>query len=394
MLFQILDDKKDCLGIFTEGKFYYGDLRDSFSQTWDWSPHLSLGEYEFAKIYAGGQSLDQVCPEDLKDRYEIYKNKIRSFIKASSIAKINLEDICLFDIIPEQHLMHWCQVKNEICQYVFDNYKKPANHKFLSELSQMVFEISQRGVNIDHNRLYSHAKTDYKAKTLWDKFGTQNPPIMYNIWGTKTGRLSTLENSFPILNLKKEIADIVVPKNNCFLQFDYNGAEIRTLLSISGKEQPKMDIHEWNIENIYRGIGTRKKAKQRFFAWLYNPNSNDHLTDRFYDRQKILERYYYDGKVHTPMGRSIETDDFHALNYFLQSTSSDNCIKQAIKISKYLKGRKSFLHSVVHDSITIDLHAEDRNLVYHIRELFEDTELGIFPSSMYFSKNYRDFEGV
>ena len=82
------------------------------------------------------------------------------------------------------------------------------------------------------------------------------------------------------------------------------------------------------------------------------------------------------------------------LNYFLQSTSSDNCLKQAIKISKYLKGRKSFLHSVVHDSITIDLHAEDRKMIHQLRELFEHTELGIFPSSMYFSKNYRDFEGV
>ena len=394
MLFQILDDKKDCLGIYANTEFYYGDLKEVFSKTWDWSPHLKSSDYEYARLYCEGKSLDEVCPDDLRDRYEIYRDKIKAFIKAISTSKINLDEVCLFDMIPEKHLLDWCQVKNEICDYVFKNYDKPLNHKFLSDLSQMVYEIGRRPVKINHNKLYSYAKSDLKAKSLWSRFGGQNPSIMYNIWGTKTGRLSSMENSFPILNLKKQIADIVEPTNKCFLQLDYNGAEIRTLLSVAGKEQPKTDIHEWNIENIYRGIGTRKKAKQRFFAWLYNPNSTDHLTDRFYDREKILQKYYHGGCVHTPMGRSIETDDFHALNYFLQSTSSDNCLKQAIKISKYLKGKRSFLHSVVHDSIVIDLAAEDRGIVQNICELFEDTELGIFPSSMYFSKNYRDFQEV
>ena len=394
MLFQILDDKKDCLGIYSGDEFYYGSLRDSFTKTWDWSPHLDSKDYEFARIFANGKTLDQVCPEHLKDRFNIYKNKIKAFIKAASIAKIKISDICLFDIIPEQHLRHWCQIKNEICMHVFETHNKPANHKFLSDLSEMVHEISNREVKIDQNKLYSYAQNDYKAKTLWTKFGGQKSYISYNIWGTKTGRLSTIENTFPILNLKKEIADVVVPTNNMFIQFDFNGAEIRTLLSLSGKEQPKEDIHNWNIENVYRGIGTRAKAKQRFFAWLYNPNSQDHLTNRFYDRDKILAKYYHDGRVHTPMGRIIEADDFHALNYILQSTSSDNCLIQAIKISKFLTGRKSFVHSVVHDSLTIDLHKDDKDMIAQIREIFEDTSLGIFPSSMYFSKNYKDFQEV
>ena len=394
MLFQILDDKKDCLGIYSNNEFYYGNLKESFQATWDWSPHLAGKEYNYARIYCGGKTLEEICPDNLVDRYEIHRDKIKSFIKAVSIAKIHIDEVCLFDLIPERHLLHWCQVKNEICEFIFKNYKKPANHKFLSDLSEMVYNIEQQPVIINNNRLFSYSKSDYKAKTLWDKFAGKNAYISYNIWGTKTGRLSTKENSFPILNLKKEIADVVIPKNNMFVQLDFNGAEIRTLLSLSGKQQPAEDIHTWNIENVYRGIGTREKAKQRFFAWLYNPNSKDHLTDRFYDRDKILTKYYYDGRVYTPMGRIIESDDFHALNYLLQSVSSDNCLKQAIKIYKLLKGKKSFVHSVVHDSITIDLHKDDRNLVSQIQEIFEDTELGIFPSSMYFSKNYKDMEMV
>ena len=394
MLFQILDDKKDCLGIFAQDKFYYGSLRDSFKQTWDWSPHLTDNDYDYAKLYCGGQTLDQVCPDDLKDRYKIYKNKIGSFIKAISIAKINISDICLFDMIPEYHLLHWCQIKNEICESIFMNYKKPANHKFLSDLSELVYQIKQRPVKIDQNRLYYYSKDDYKAKTLWKRFGGLEPSISYNIWGTVTGRLATMENTFPILNLKKTIADIVTPTNHTFVQLDFNGAEIRSLLSLSGKEQPAGDIHEWNMTNIYRDFGTRAKAKQRFFAWLYNPTSQDYLTERFYNREEVLKKYYSNGIISTPFGREIESDGFHALNYLLQSTSSDNCLMQVIKLNKFLHGRKSFVHSVVHDSVTIDFHRDDREILIQLKEIFEDTRLGIFPSSLQLGKNYRDLEEV
>ena len=394
MLFQILDDKKDCLGIYSDQKFYYGKLKHSFSKTWDWSPHLDHSNYDFAKIWCGGKSLEEVCPDHLIDRYEIYRGKIKAFIKSADIAKINLEDICLFDMIPERHLTHYCQIKNEICEFIFKAYERPENHNFLANLSHLVSDISEKKVNINQNKLFKYSNTDFKAKTLWKSFGGRQAQIKYNMWGTVTGRLSTLEGSFPILNLKKDIADVVIPTNNMFVQLDFNGAEIRTLLSLSGKEQPKEDIHNWNIENVYRGIGTRDKAKQRFFAWLYNPHSQDHLTSRFYNREQILEKFYINGIISTPMGRKIESDNFHALNYLLQSTSSDNCIQQAIKINKFLKGRKSFVHSVVHDSITIDLHKDDKNIIVQLKEIFEDTMLGNFPSFLNFGKNYKDFEVV
>ena len=138
-----------------------------------------------------------------------------------------------------------------------------------------------------------------------------------------TGRLTTKPGSFPILNLKKEIADCVVPANDVFVQLDFNGAEIRTLISLAGKEQPEEDIHEWNMKNIYHNITERSKAKQRFFAWLYNPNSNDEETERHYTREQILNKHYNNNLVSTPFGRNIEADDFHALNYLLQSSSSE-----------------------------------------------------------------------
>ena len=171
MIFQILDDKKDCLGLFCSGKFYYGQIERSFEKTWDWSPHLLDDDYEYAKIWCGGKTLEEACPEHLIDRLTVYKKRIKNFVKAASIAKINLDDVCLFDIVPEQSLIHWCQVKNDICQYIFDNNVKPSNHKFLTNLSKLVYEISQNSVVLNHERLFNYQNTDRKARSLWKSFG-------------------------------------------------------------------------------------------------------------------------------------------------------------------------------------------------------------------------------
>lgn len=392
MTFQILDDRQQCFGIYYNGSFIYDKIPDQLDRTWNWSCHLSGRSINYANIWVSGKEIGQVGPLHLQDRYEIYSKKIRSYLRAVSNAKINFDDICLFEVVPQQHLRHYCEIKNEICNWVFENYEKPSNHQFLTNLMEMCHDISQNMPVIDLNCLFRHSKSDRKAYHLFNQVKGQNTPILYDIWGSITGRLTTKSGSFPILNLKKEIADCVVPKNDVFIQLDFNGAEIRTLLSLAEKEQPNQDIHEWNMNNIYHGIDMRSKAKQRFFAWLYNPNSSDHETEKFYNRGDVLKKYYNNGIVSTPFGRKIEADDFHALNYLLQSSSSDNCLHSAIKINKFLKEKKSFVHSVVHDSIIIDLDANDRRVIPTLLELFSDTKLGIFDASVHIGKNLKNFE--
>jgi hypothetical protein len=184
------------------------------------------------------------------------------------------------------------------------------------------------------------------------------------------------------------------PQNDYLVELDYNGAEIRTLLSLSNKPQPSEDIHEFHMKDVYRDFGTRAKAKERFFAWLYNPNSDDYLTERYYDRQSILTSYYRGGCIHTPFGREIETDDFHALNYLLQSTSSDNCLTQVNKIHRFLKDKKSNVAFIVHDSVVIDLSHSERKMLPMLREIFEDTRLGKFKSGLKIGETYGTMKEV
>ncbi len=394
MIFQILDDKERCFGIYRKGEFIYDRLPHDIGRTWNWHPSLAAADISYASIFVGGRSLEDVCPEHLQTRLQKREGKIKAFINSAVNAKIKFDDLCLFNIVPDQHLKHFCETKNEICQWIFDNYEKPQNHGFIVDLQNMISEINKRPVLINQERLLKHSLGDMKAKSLRNFLGGENKPILYDVWGSVTGRLTTKTGSFPIMNLKKELADVVVPKNNVFVQFDLNGAEIRTLLSLSTGDHPREDIHTFNLNNVYSGLGSRDEAKKRFFAWLYNPNSEDYLTEKFYNKTDILKKYYIDGVVNTPLGRKIATDDFHSLNYLLQSSSSDNCMMQCVKINKFLKQAKSFVHSVVHDSLTIDLDLNDRHLLPQIQEIFEDTQLGWFKSSVHVGHNLKDMTEV
>ena len=233
MIFQILDDRNECYGLYGDGKFTYDRIPDNIWGTWNWDHRLADRNIDYASIYSAGKTLHDVAPESLRHRLEKREGKIKAFVKTALISKLNMKEHCLFDIIPEQHLMHYCEVKNEICQYVFDNYQKPQNHGFMVDLKQMAHGIKQNNVIVDHEVLKKASKWDNKARVLLSTLNGKNKPIQYDIWGSKTGRLTTVKGSFPIMNLKKEIANCVVPKNDIFVQFDLNGAEIRTFISLS-----------------------------------------------------------------------------------------------------------------------------------------------------------------
>ena len=387
MIFQILDDKKDCLGYYTNGEFIYEKNFKNVDSTWSYSDHLRDKFIRYGYLWTAGKTITDACPDHLKTRFHTYENIIKAHFKSLHLAKINFSDVCFFDLVPERHLKHYFQVKNDICEWVFENYEKPSNYSFLHESYLTIQDISKNPVNINMHKLYNLAKTDIKAKNLLKWMQTNpHPSVDYNLFGTKTGRLTTKAGSFPIMNLKTELKQIVEPKWDCFLELDFNAAEIRTLLSLSGESQPQGDIHEWHKQNIFKQELSRDEAKQRFFAWLYTPTPQT-LESSPYDKQAILGQYYREEKIHTRFGRQAPSDSFHALNYVLQSHSSDNCLERVNKINVFLRDRRSYVAFTIHDCCIIDLHRDDRHLIPQLKEIFEDTRLGQFPSSCHMGRN-------
>jgi hypothetical protein len=390
VIFQVLDNKKQCSRIYAEGKLY-DKVPTGLQGTWEYKEGLPLG-IEFTKLYCGGKTIHDMCPEHLQHDWKRASDKLKAYLNSFMQAKISLEEHCFYDLVPQHFLLDFYEAKNQITKYVFENHEKPENYDFLVELASLCENIKTRPLNLKTNRL-SGLSHQIATRNFLKKLKKTEKRIKYNIFGTKTGRLTTEPNSFPILTLKKEYRTIIEPNNDLFVELDFNAAELRTLLSLMGKEQPKGDIHDWNAKNVFHGI-QRKQAKERIFAWLYNPSSKDRLACGTYDKKLVKEKHW-DGKiVKTPYGREIEADDFHALNYLIQSTTADLVLRQAIKVYNLLKNSKSHIAFIIHDSLVIDLAKEDKGLLESIFSTFSKTSLGEYDISVQAGKNFGEMKEI
>ncbi len=395
MYFQTLDDKTECVGVYKDGKLYFDSLPDDLKRTWKYTGSITGKDIEYAWLYAQGKNLREVCPPEYEKELSSNMKKMEAFYKSFQIAKLDMMEHCIFDLIPEDSLASFCEIKNKITEYVFTSYDKPSNYDFLNEAYKLLYDIRERTVNVD----ISDCKSLFTSTN--NRLGLQKiinglKHIDYNLFGTATGRLSTYPRSFPILTMKKDFRRIVKPHNDWLLSLDYNGAEVRTVLSLLGHPQPSEDIHAWNVANVFNNdnfdsLPSRDDAKVLFFGWLYNPDS-DVIETNLYDRDAIIDNFYVDGKVNTIFGRQIKVDRRKALSYIIQSTTSDLVLERAIEISKLLNSKKSFVSHLVHDEIVVDLADEDRHMVPEIKELFSNNKLDKFLVNMSAGKNFYDLE--
>ena len=389
MIFASLDDKAECVGVYTEGKLYFTDFPDDLSHTWRYAGWHSGGPLEYGWLYCEGKSLEEVAPDALQESFKGAQKKLLACMKALHIAKINLREHCFFDLVPLDFLLEFNNLKNQIMEYVFEKYERPLNYDHLSTVHRLLYKLRQRPLNLStegcKELLYASA-----GRAFVQKYLNRAAHIDYNLFGTVTGRLATQADSFPILTMKKEYRKLIKPCNDWFLSLDYNGAEIRTILDLAGSEQPSADIHEWNMEHVFADTKmSRDEAKTIFFAWLYNPDSTAIQTE-CYDRRQLLETWYKEGHIQTPYGRSIKVEERKAFNYLIQSTTADRVLEKAVKIDELLAGRNSCISHIVHDEIVLDFADEDREILGSIKDVFEDG----FKANIKAGKNYFDLEDL
>ncbi len=387
MLFQALDNKQECVGIYVDSKLVYEDFPQNLTRTWSYSPSIDDEQVEYASLYCVGSELGDVCPEEHKEEWDRVSSRMRAYLKAFVSSGVSLDENCYFDLVPERYLMEFCEIKNKITEHVFAEYPRPENYEQTLATTRLVSQISAQKLNINPNNI-KQFRANKQCRNLLKKINKTAPYCKYIVDGTKTGRLTTSPTSFPILTLKKEHRTILEPNNDWFVELDFNAAELRVLLSLIGKEQPEQDIHNWNIDNVFRGNGTREEAKKRAFAWLYNPESEDHLMNRFYDRDSVLGQYWDGNNVKTVYNRQIPADRFHALNYIIQSTCADMVLEQACKIRSLLANKRSTIAFVIHDSVVLDFADEDRQELMSLVNEFSSTRLGKFMVNISAGKNF------
>ena len=386
MLFQVLDTKAECTGYYSNNLINRGALPPLTGETWEYSAHLPGDRYEIGRIYSHGSTLTQVCPQEMSVEWDSIKKMIKSCLKAFRTASLSLDDNCFYDVLPEYFLFQYLQAKNKITQHVLDTFQRPANYDFMYNLVEMLSDVRTRELNINIAPI-QHLLSSVRGQNFHRTVQTVKHVCDYNPWGTVTGRLATTPSSFPILTMNKEFRGCIAPHNDWLLELDFNAAELRTLLALSGEEQPENDIHDWNVKNIFDGNLTREEAKVQTFAWLYSSKENKDL-ERLYNKDLVRNKYWDGCKIETDYGRIIENvDEHHALNYIVQSTTIDMVHEQAYKVYELLKGRKSHIAFLIHDAVYIDLAEEDRYEILNLLDTFKKTRYNMFKVNVSAGKN-------
>jgi len=386
LLFQMIDDKSECVGIYANEKLYYDEFPQGLSSTWKYSSILRDREdVTYANLYCKGRSLVDACPEHLKARLDKILGRLKAFLVAFGEAKLSLYDNCFYDLVPQRFILEYCDIKNEITKHVLSEGEKPANYHFLLGLSKVIEDIKYRKLNVDTSSLNISSE---KARLFYKRINQIDPYIQYDGFKSKTGRLTTRKKSFPILTLDKNYRSILKPNNDYFVELDFNAAEVRTFLALAGVSQPKGDIHQWIGKNVFNGEFERDIIKQKVFAWLYNPEAKNQKLEELFDRDKILDKYWDGEYVETYYDRRIKADAKHALNYLIQSTTSDLFLRRMIDIWNLLKGRMTYISFSIHDSLVLDFSREERELFNEIIEMFSETEFGKFKTNINVGKDF------
>lgn len=392
MIFLSLDDKGECIGTYCDGKLQFNsELPLTFSKSWKYYPFLKNYNIDYANLYVAGKDFDDICPDIYRDDWTALNNKAKAFIRSFVQAKVSLKENCFYDLVPRQFLIDYSQIKCDIIQHIFSNVAQPENYKFILELEKLLTDIKYRKLNLDKDMLRNEL-SDPKTLQFYKKLDSMDTEINYSQFSSKTGRLTTLENSFPILQLKKEYRKVIKPNGDFFLELDYNAAEVRTFLSLSGKEQPPEDIHEWNRKTF--DLASRDQAKKEFIAWLYGARSmHDKSFKKIYDTAAI--KNYWNGKyIKNIFGRTIESDEFHTINYVVQSTTADLVLRQALKINDILKDTQSQIAFIIHDSIVIDMKKQDKSKINSIINAYCDTQLGKYRCSAKIGANFGEMKKI
>jgi len=388
MIFQTLDDKSECVGVYVDGKLHFDDVPDNLTKTWKYTGSVQDDAIEYAWLYCGGKDLQAACPEHLKGELTEVQKTFKAYLKSFQIAKINLRDNCFFDLVPSDFLMEFCEVRNKITEHVFETYSRPKNYEHLDQAYRLLHKIRYQklNINVDGCRHLMTSTSDREDIRMLVK--NKSHYVDYNLFGTVTGRLTTKRASNPILTMKSKFRELIKPTNDWLVSFDYNGAEIRTFLALSGHEQPQDDIHFWNMKNLYSEQSIeREEAKVRFFSSFYNHNDTS-LNGSIYNRERVVEAHYDGKSVNTFFGRQIPVDERKAFNYIIQSTTADRTIERAVALDKALEGYKSKVSFIVHDEIVLDIVEEEKHIIPQLKEVFQNNKLGKFRANVKAGKTY------
>ena len=186
MYFQALDDKKECVGIYHDGRLVFDQAQfpQTFAnmRTWRYSGFLNDDSIEYGWLLASGKTLKECCPEHLMPDLIKFEKKMNAYKKAFELAKINFRQHCFFDLVPHDFLVSFLELKNSVTQHVFETYEKTSLYEHLLRVEKLLYKIRYQNLNINNHNARGLFTTS-RNRAAAQKIIAGSKHIDYNILG-------------------------------------------------------------------------------------------------------------------------------------------------------------------------------------------------------------------
>ena len=224
----------------------------------------------------------------------------------------------------------------------------------------------------------------------------------YNLYNT-TGRPTNSFNAVNFLAIPKgvEFRRCFKPKNNKFVQMDFDGYHVRLVSSLIDYEIPKdIKAHMYLAKQYFGKEDISKeeygKAKQTNFQSIYGTIPEEYASLEFFQKlkakvDKLWKEFETNGEVYDPVSVKAFTNTLQEMrptklmNYLIQSYETSRNVERLYWVLKKLSTCRTKLLLVTYDSILLDWdESEGQELLDEIKRILEQ---GNFPVSVDFSKD-------
>lgn len=280
----------------------------------------------------------------------------------------------------------------------FSLYETKSYEHYNNIVVKQLYNIEKNGIKIDKDLFYNNFHPRYDKMFIFDGIIHTE----YNFF-TKTGRPSNSFNGINFAALKKDNNErkSFVPRNDYFVEFDYNGYHPRFLADTVGYDFKDEDVYThlaklcFNVEKVSDEY--RSEMKTIVFKHLYTDSGDYEHIEFFYKikelKEYLWEQYNKKGYIISPISkRKLYNIDSKVkiLPYLclMWETERNSIILE--KIEKILKFTDSSLILYTYDSFLFDYSKSDgTELLEEIKLILEGEK---YSTSMKYGKNYGDLK--
>lgn len=292
----------------------------------------------------------------------------------------------------------------EKCENIFDqvepeikDHENILGFQFYNNLAtNLFFLIEKEGIRVDTHEFierFHPTNPDFSinGETVYTR---------YNLYNT-TGRPTNSFNAVNFLAIPKgtEFRRCFKPKNDKFVQMDFDGYHVRLVSSLIDYEIPKdIKAHMYLAKQYFGKENISKeeygKAKQTNFQSIYGTIPEEYASLEFFQKlktkvDKLWKEFEEEGEIHDPVSVKAFTKELQEMrptklmNYLIQSYETTRNVERLYWVLKKLSTCKTKLILVTYDSVLLDWSEEDgEELLTEIKQILES---GGFPVSVDFS---------